>query len=91
MLQNLTTLFQIIKIHKPPHNFAPFIAKTKMHTHKEKNKKLTKPNTPKSHELQHSTPNLNAKTLVNLMTTTPNHKSATFFSIQDITYSQASF
>ncbi len=42
ILQNLTTLisiFQIIKIHKPPHNFAPFIAKKKhAHTQREKTK-----------------------------------------------------
>jgi hypothetical protein len=61
-----------------------------MHTHKEKKQKLAKSTTPKSHELQHSTPNLKAKTIMNLMTTTPNHKNATFFSTLDITYSQAS-
>jgi hypothetical protein len=44
ILQNLTTLisiFQIIKIHKPPHNLAPFIAKKK-HTHTQREKTKTR-------------------------------------------------
>jgi hypothetical protein len=51
ILQNLTTLisiFQIIKIHKPPHNFAPFIAKKNTHTHKEKKIKTCKIHYPKT-------------------------------------------
>jgi hypothetical protein len=91
MLQNLTTLFQIIKYINLLTTLRHLLPKKNMHTLKEKKQKLTKPTTPKSHELQHSTPNLTAKTLMmNLMTITSNHKKTTSFSTQDITYFQAS-
>jgi hypothetical protein len=89
-LTNLTTLFQIIKIHKPPHNFAPFIAKKKR-THQKTKHKNSQNRLPQNHmnfnivlQILMQKPSWTSWLLLQITKTQP------FFSIEGITYSHAS-